>query len=122
MTFDVMSVPASVIVPSMPSLAARLVVGAAAVVLLVVYVRAVAGPPVDFGAYYGAAVALREGRSPYEDALIWKAAGYVTGSPSRQPTAETAYVYPPGLALVLVPLTAVPLSVATAVWLALLFG
>lgn len=94
----------------------------AVAVVLAVYVRAVAGPPVDFGAYYGAAMALREGRSPYADALAWKAAGYVTGSPARQPTAETAYVYPPALALALVPLTFLPVSIASAVWLALLFG
>lgn len=47
-----------------------------AAVMLAVYLRAMAGPPVDFGA----AVALREGRSPYADALAWKAAGYVTSS------------------------------------------
>jgi hypothetical protein len=96
--------------------------GAAVLVLLVIYVRAVAGPPVDFGAYYGAATAIREGRGPYADALAWKAAGYVTGSPARQPTAQTAYVYPPTLALALVPLTFLPVSIASAAWLALLFG
>ena len=65
-----------------------------ALAMLAVLVRAAAAPPVDFGAYYGAAVALREGRTPYADALTWKAAGYVTGSPARQPTGLTAYVYP----------------------------
>ena len=91
-------------------------------VLAVVFVRAASGPPVDFGAYYGAAPAWREGLSPYADALTWRAAGYVTGSPGRQPTVETAYVYPPALALALVQLTALPLQVASAVWLALLLG
>jgi hypothetical protein len=93
-----------------------------AIVLLLVYLRAAAGPPVDFGAYYGAALALREGRSPYGDALAWKAAGYVTGGLGRQPTVQTAYVYPPALGLALIPLTVLPLQVAQAVWLALLFG
>src|SRR5688500_809328 len=100
----------------------RVAISASAVVLLAVLVRAAAAPPVDFGAYYGAAVALRDGRTPYADALAWKAAGYVTGSPDRQPTAQTAYVYPPALALALIPLAALPVQAASVVWLAILFG
>jgi hypothetical protein len=100
----------------------RAIVAGAAVALLAISLRAAGTPPVDFGAYHGAALAIREGRSPYADALAWRAAGYVTGSPGRQPTAEIAYVYPPTLALALVPLTVAPLQVASAVWLALLFA
>src|SRR4051812_41969681 len=93
----------------------RAVIAGAVILLLVVYARAVSTRPVDFGAYYGAAVALREGGSPYADALAWQAAGYVTGSPARQPTIETAYVYPPALALALLPLTVLSPQVASAV-------
>jgi hypothetical protein len=106
----------------MPRALSGAIVVAATAVLLLVYARAAAGPPVDFGAYYSAALALRDGRSPYADALAWKAAGYVTGSPGRQPTAETAYVYPPALALALLPLTALPITVAQSIWPAALFG
>jgi hypothetical protein len=106
----------------MPHVPTWAVVVAAAVVLLLVYARAVDGSPVDFGAYYGAALAVREGRSPYDDALAWQAAGYVTGGLGRQPTAQTAYVYPPALALALIPLTVLPLQAAQSLWLAVLFG
>lgn len=99
-----------------------LAIPASAAVLLLVLLRGAGAPPVDFGAYFGAAVALREGRTPYADALAWKAAGYATGSPARQPTAQTAYVYPPALALVLLPLTVLPVQAASAVWLAILLG
>jgi hypothetical protein len=90
--------------------------------LMALYVRAVSGIPVDFGAYYRAASDLRDGRTPYQDALIWRSAGYVTGSVDTKPTPGIAYVYPPALGLALVPLTAFPIEVAFAIWLALLFG
>jgi hypothetical protein len=99
-----------------------MMIGASALVLLVMFGRAAAGPPVDFDAYHGAALAILEGRSPYADALAWRAAGYVTGSPGRQPTARTAYVYPPALALALLPSTVLPIQVASVVWVALLLG
>ncbi len=91
-------------------------------VLLVLYAGGVSRLPYDFGAYYVAAEDLRAGRSPYEHALAWRAAGHVTGSPDAPPVAGIAYVYPPALALALVPLTALPLPLASAVWLGLLFG
>ena len=100
----------------------RLSVVGVTVVLLVIYLRGLASPPYDFGAYYFAAEDLRSGRSPYEHALAWRAAGHVTGSPGPPPVAGIAYVYPPALALALVPLTVLSLTQASAVWLALLFG
>src|SRR4051794_31366728 len=73
---------------AMPGWLARAVIAGVAMALLLAYLRAVTPPPVDFGSYYGAALALRDGRSPYEDALAWRGAGYVTGSPGLPPTAE----------------------------------
>ena len=91
-------------------------------VLLVMYAQGLSRQPYDFGAYYFAAEDLRAGRNPYEQALAWRAAGHVTGSPDAPPVAGIAYVYPPALALALMPLTALPLPLATAVWLGLLVG
>lgn len=99
-----------------------LTIAGVALVLLVIYVRGLSRSPYDFGAYYFAAEDLRAGKSPYEQALAWRAAGHVTGSPDAPPVAGIAYVYPPALALALVPLTALSLPLATAVWLAVLVG
>lgn len=100
----------------------RLVIAGVGLILLALYLRVLSGIPVDFGAYYRAASDLREGRSPYQEALVWRDAGYVTGSVDTKPTPGIAYVYPPALGLALVPLTAFPIDVAFAVWIALLFG
>lgn len=100
----------------------RLTLTGCVLVLLAIYLRAVAGPPIDFGAYYGAAADFRAGRTPYFNALIWKGAGYVTGSTDTKPTPGIAYVYPPALALALVPLTELPIHAATIVWISLLFA
>ena len=100
----------------------RVVVAATLALLTIAYARAAFTPAIDFGAYYGAALNLRAGRSLYDDALAWKAAGYATGSPRQQPTKQIAYVYPPTLALALLPFTALPLQAASAIWLALLFA
>ena len=99
----------------------RLAVAAMLAVVVVVYARAVRTPPIDFGAYYSAANALRQGQSPYQDALIWKDTGYAVGSPQPIPTANSAYVYPLPLAMALVPLTALPILQASAIWIAFLF-
>jgi len=103
----------------------RVAVGAVTAVLVILlgaYVRVAFTPPVDFGAYYKAALTLRGGQSPYGDALTWKATGYAVGSPLDNPTSDPAYVYPPFLGLALLPLTAFPIKVANALWLAVLFG
>jgi len=98
------------------------VVAATLTLLAIMYARAAFTPPVDFSTYYGAALNVRAGRNLYDDALAWKAAGYATGSPRQQPTKQIAYVYPPTLALALLPLTALPLQAASAIWLAILFA
>lgn len=75
-----------------------LTVAGVVLVLLVIASRGLASPPYDFGAYDAAAEDFRAGRRPYEQALAWRAAGHVTGSPDPPPVAGIAYVYP--LALV----------------------
>ena len=95
---------------------------AGVVLVVVIYAQGLSRQPYDFGAYYFAAEDLRAGRNPYEQALAWRAAGHVTGSPDAPPFAGIVDVYPPVLALALVPLTALPLPLATAVWLGLLVG
>ena len=92
------------------------------VVLFVLYAIGIDRPPVDFSAYYRAALDLRAGRTPYHDALVWKAVGYVTGSYDAKPTPGIAYVYPPALGRALVALTALSVPTAYAARLALLFG
>ena len=98
------------------------VVAVIAAILLAMYARAATGRPIDFGAYYGAALDLRAGQSPYQNALAWKAAGHATGSPDPPPTSSISYVYPPALALAILPLTALSLQAASVTWLAILFG
>ena len=105
-----------------PAWATPAALGGLLLVLLGMYPIAASGPPVDFGAYYGAAVAIRSGANPYADALAWKAAGHATGSLGSPPAASIAYVYPPGLALALLPLTLLPMPLASALWVLLLFG
>lgn len=80
---------------------------------LVYYLRL---PPDDFETYYGAALAVRDGGRLYERALIWREAGYAVSAPMTPPTQGTAFIYPPFLAVALVPLTWLPYQVAHALW------
>jgi hypothetical protein len=101
---------------------ARVVIGLVLAALFVLYLRSAFSRPYDFAAYYDAAVNLWQDRTPYADALAWKAAGYATGSPQLEVIREIPYVYPPTLALAMLPLTALPIELARVVWLALLYG
>ena len=70
-------------------------------------------PQIDFAAYYLAAHALRGGMDPYDP-------GVLAGLASSTGVAEyTPYIYPPLLAVIVIPLTVLPYHVAAAVWLAL---
>jgi hypothetical protein len=87
----------------------RLVVlAAAALVLLVLYARrALAGwtdgpLPYDLVVFLDAAEAIVDGRSPFPDAATL--------------TGDQNYVYPPLLALALIPLSALPTSLAVLLW------
>ena len=65
----------------------------------------------DFGAYYLAALALAGGESPF-DANVASRLANAAGVDSHSP-----YIYPPLLAVVIRPLTALPYRVAALVWI-----
>ncbi|MCC7372794.1 MAG: DUF2029 domain-containing protein [Chloroflexi bacterium] len=96
------------------------VLALAGLVFLVTFVRSLSGPAVDFDAYYEGGLAVRAGERPYALALRVAASGYAMGAPNTPDGNASAYVYPPLLALVVAPLTLLPIERATAVWSALL--
>lgn len=65
----------------------------------------------DLSTYYSAALAVRSGANPFIPVANW-IAGYQPG----QDLMATYYVYAPLFALLLVPLTYLPLSVAFVIW------
>jgi hypothetical protein len=90
------------------------------VVLVSLFGRAVQLPRGDFEAYYAGASALRSGERLYADALTWRDAGYSTMFPGPKPIPNSPYVYPPALAVALLPLSFLSLHVAGLVWLGLI--
>jgi hypothetical protein len=56
------------------------------------------------------------GERLYSEILYWKEIGYWHGSPEAQPFGHGAYVYPPPLALLLVPLLALPDRAIAQIW------
>jgi hypothetical protein len=70
-------------------------------------------PQVDFAAYYLAAGALRAGWDPYDPQVLAQLAS-TAGVPEYTP-----YIYPPLLAVIVMPLAALPYHIAAAIWLAL---
>jgi hypothetical protein len=112
-----------------------ILVGIAVALLGISVARTRAGSFVDFQSYYQAAVTVREGGPLYAHALRWRDASLTIALPGGSPLAAEAsppaiegitvvglspYVYPPGLAVALVPLTFLPFGVASALWLGLL--
>jgi hypothetical protein len=93
---------------------------AALVVLVSLFARAVQLPRGDFEAYYAGATALRTGERLYADALTWRDAGYSTMFPGPKPIPNSPYVYPPALAVALLPLSFLSLHVSGLVWLGLI--
>lgn len=90
------------------------------------------GPFNDFHTYYQAGMTVREGGPLYKHALDWRDGSLTIALPGADekiaalsPLAAkginlSPYVYPPGLAVALVPLTLLPLETARAIWLVLL--
>lgn len=70
-------------------------------------------PQIDFAAYYLAARALRAGMDPYDPQTLAALAS------SAGITAYTPYIYPPLLAVIVMPLAGLPYPAAAALWLAL---
>ena len=99
-----------------------LLLALAVVETAVVFVYYLRFPPGDFDAYRNAALAVRDGGRLYETALIWRDLGYANAAPSPQPTETTPYIYPPLLAVVMVPFTWLPHGIAHALWCALMVG
>jgi Glycosyltransferase family 87 len=112
-----------------------LLAGIAIALLATSVARTRAGSFVDFQSYYQAAVTVRQGEALYAHALRWRDASLTIALPGgaaiaaevSPPAAEgisvvglSPYVYPPGLAVALIPLTFLPFGVASALWLGLL--
>ncbi len=105
----------------------RLVVGAASLLVLAVGVYKQIHPQYlspdtsDFYTYYQAALAVRSGANPFAPVIAW-IHGYAPGDPLL----PVYYVYAPVFALMLVPLTLVPVETANLIWgllnTAFLFG
>src|SRR5919108_4061569 len=70
-------------------------------------------PQIDFSAYYLAARALRAGMDPYDPQVLAQLAS------SAGVSAYTPYIYPPLLAVIVMPLAALPYQSAAAIWLTL---
>jgi alpha-1,2-mannosyltransferase len=93
------------------------VAGVALVALLALFVRTLDAPRNDFAVYYAAARSIRDGASVYAPALAWVDAGYTVHAPAPDPLGGVSpYVYPPIFAVELIPLTFLPLPVATVIW------
>lgn len=71
----------------------------------------------DFLAYYDAALALRNGQDIYSVAALQHVAALY-----HQPLAGTPYLYPPLLAILLLPSTFAPYWAVLSVWLVILLG
>ena len=84
------------------------------------FARAVTLTRGDFDAYYAGATALRTGAPMYTDALTWRDAGYSTMFPGPKPIPNSPYVYPPALAVALMPLSFLSPYTAGLVWLGLI--
>jgi hypothetical protein len=107
-----------------PAFAGRALLALLTLVGLVVFVtlfaRAVTLTRGDFEAYYAGATALRSASPLYADALSWRDAGYSTMFPGPKPIPNSPYVYPPALAVALLPLTFVSAHTAGLIWLGLI--
>jgi hypothetical protein len=101
--------------------AVPLVAALAALVIALQVMRLVRVAPFnDFEGYYAAALAVRQGHSPYYRALAWRDAAYTHHLPGAQvPYGGSPYQYPPAFALAFVPLTFLPLRVVSLLWLGL---
>ena len=74
--------------------------------------RALVGPQHDFAAYYAAARAIRVGADPYDAAALRR----VMGRPDLSAYGMAYGLYPPFLAICLIPLTALSFEAASIVW------
>lgn len=103
----------------------RLAAAVSVLGLLAMMTRANLSEPGDFSCYLDAAIAIRDGQSPYAVVLAWKEARFAHGIPGGDVThpelaARRPYVYPPLLAIGLLPLTSLDPRTATAIWLTFL--
>jgi len=82
--------------------------------ILAAFWRSGMAPHGDAHIYLDAAADTLRGDGPYVTVLKWRAEGYWMGDVRPRPTvADGPYVYPPLLAMVLIPLLALPRDVAT---------
>jgi len=82
--------------------------------MLLAFWRSGLSPHEDAVIYLDSAADTLRGDGPYVVINIWREQGYWMGDPRPRPTVEEGpYVYPPVLALVLIPFLALPRGVAT---------
>jgi hypothetical protein len=96
-----------------------------AVLLVVLFARTVQSQPaVDFAAYYRTVSEFRGGAHLYDQALVWRDAGYAVNLPGNdsQNADGLPFVYPPTFAFAILPLTLLPYQVALLAWFAIIAG
>ena len=77
----------------------------------------------DFEAYYAGASAVRQGESLYTRAIAVRDDEHSMGHPHKPDLKPgLPYVYPPPMAVALLPLTTIPLETASVVWGAINYG
>jgi hypothetical protein len=101
--------------------AAWLLVGIAAVLLVVTYARSMGVGGLDYSAYFDASNWVRAGQSIYARSLMWRDVGYAPEYPMAKPDGM-AFLYPPLFAIAMVPFTLLSINMGFAVWLAILFA
>lgn len=91
-------------------------------ILVLVAARAALVKPEHLQIYLGAASAIWNGERLYELGLYFRDHGYTLWYPNPRPTPLWPYVYPPALAIALIPLTTVPFESARVLWFGLSLG
>ncbi|MCC6174685.1 MAG: DUF2029 domain-containing protein [Chloroflexi bacterium] len=94
----------------------------AGLILCLTFVRYSGEDHSDYATYVDAARTVLAGGRLYAKALVWRDTGYAILDPRLTPTDVAPYVYPPFLALVLLPIAALPYTLGRLVWFTIAFG
>jgi hypothetical protein len=91
--------------------------------VLAMFAKNTSSPFIDYWQYHTAAVAVRDDGPLYGPAFQWRDSQYTIHHPTTpNPIPGNPYAYPPGFAIALVPLTALPADVQKILWLGILFA
>src|SRR5689334_21690395 len=95
----------------------------AGTIFLVTFIRSSSQKFIDLQAYRAAAVSIRDGGRLYGSALVWREDAYAVDHPTQSmPTDVLPYVYPPNLAIAMLPLTMLSFPAAKVIWLVILLS